>query len=93
MKITNNSSMEIEQIQRKIYDIRGQRVMLDKDLADLYCVSTKVLNQAVKRNISRFPDDFMFQLTVDETFHLRSQSVTSSWGGHVICQMFLQKME
>lgn len=60
MKITNNSSMEIEQIQRKIYDIRGQRVMLDKDLADLYCVSTKVLNQAVKPNVSRFPDDFMF---------------------------------
>ncbi len=66
---------------KKIYDIRGQRVMLDKDLADLYCVSTKVLNQAVKRNISRFPVDFMFQLTVEETFHLRSQSVTSSWGG------------
>lgn len=80
--------MEIEQIQRKIYDIRGQRVMLDKDLADLYCVSTKALNQAVKRNISRFPDDFMFQLTVEETFHLRSQSVTQMVGGTLFAQCF-----
>jgi hypothetical protein len=55
--------MEIEHIQRKIYEIRGQRVMLDSDLADLYGVSTKVLNQAVKRNFTRFPIDFMFQLT------------------------------
>ena len=73
--------MEIEHIQRKIYEIRGQRVMLDSDLADLYGVSTKVLNQAVKRNITRFPIDFMFQLTKEETLHLRSQFVTSSWGG------------
>ena len=73
--------MEIEHIQRKIYEIRGQRVMLDSDLSDLYGVSTKVLNQAVKRNITRFPIDFMFQLTKEETLHLRSQFVTSSWGG------------
>ena len=73
--------MEIEHIQRKIYEIRGQRVMLDRDLSDLYGVSTKVLNQAVKRNITRFPIDFMFQLTKEETLHLRSQFVTSSWGG------------
>ena len=73
--------MEIEHIQRKIYETRGQRVMLDSDLADLYGVSTKVLNQAVKRNITRFPIDFMFQLTKEETLHLRSQFVTSSWGG------------
>lgn len=50
-------------IQSKIYEIRGQQVMLDRDLADLYGVETKVLNQSVKRNIERFPDDFMFQLT------------------------------
>ncbi|MDD3489558.1 MAG: ORF6N domain-containing protein [Paludibacter sp.] len=73
--------MEIEHIQRKIYEIRGQRVMIDRDLSDLYGVTTKALNQAVKRNISRFPIDFMFQLTKDEALHLRSQSVTSSWGG------------
>lgn len=73
--------MEIQQIQPKIFDIRGQRVMIDADLSDLYGVPTKVLNQAVKRNISRFPIDFMFQLTKEETQHLKSQIVTSSWGG------------
>ncbi|MBP3287597.1 MAG: ORF6N domain-containing protein, partial [Prevotella sp.] len=52
----------LEPIRSKIYEIRGQRVMLDRDLAELYGVQTKVLNQAVKRNIKRFPDDFMFQL-------------------------------
>jgi hypothetical protein len=56
----------IKSIQNRIYDIRGQRVMLDFDLAALYEVETKVLNQAVKRNIKRFPDDFMFQLTTIE---------------------------
>ena len=65
------------QIQNLIYVIRGQRVMLDSDLARLYEVETKVLNQAVKRNIERFPDDFMFQLTKDEYEFLRSQFVTS----------------
>jgi hypothetical protein len=55
--------------------------MLDKELADLYGVETKVLKQAVRRNIDRFPDDFMFELTRDEFSHLRSQFVTSSWGG------------
>ena len=54
---------ELENIQSKIYVIRGQRVMLDRDLASMYGVETKVLNQAVKRNIERFPEDFMFQLT------------------------------
>jgi hypothetical protein len=61
-----------------IYVIRDQKVMLDKDLAELYEVETKVLNQAVKRNISRFPDDFMFQLTTEECENLRSHTVTSS---------------
>jgi hypothetical protein len=73
--------MELQVIQNKIYEIRGQRVMLDRDLAELYRVTTSALNQAVKRNIKRFPDDFMFQLTSDEFANLISQNVISSWGG------------
>ena len=65
-------------IQNKIYEIRGQRVMLDRDLATLYGVTTSALNQAVKRNIKRFPDDFMFQLTNQEFANLKSQFVISS---------------
>lgn len=64
----------------KIYLIRDQKVMLDKDLAELYGVQTKVLKQAVKRNINRFPEDFMFQLTDNEEESLRSQIVTSKIG-------------
>lgn len=63
----------IKSIQNKIYEIRGERVMLDFDLAALYEVEARVLNQAVKRNIKRFPDDFMFQLTAVEAEGLRSQ--------------------
>jgi hypothetical protein len=70
-----------ETIVEKIYIIRGQKVMLDRDLAEMYGVEVKRLNQAVKRNISRFPDDFMFQLSQDEFKNLKSQFVTSSWGG------------
>lgn len=73
--------MELQTIQSKIYEIRGQRVMLDRDLAELYQVTTSALNQAVKRNIKRFPPDFMFQLTHQEFANLKSQIVTSSWGG------------
>ena len=65
----------------RILDIRGQRVLLDSDLAQLYEVETRVFNQAVKRNLKRFPSDFMFQLTKLEFENLISQSVTSSWGG------------
>ncbi|MDP8226027.1 MAG: ORF6N domain-containing protein [Candidatus Celaenobacter polaris] len=65
----------------KIIFIRGCKVMLDSDLAELYVVETRVLNQAVKRNIERFPSDFMFQLTNDEWENLKSQTVISSWGG------------
>lgn len=65
----------------KIYYIRDQKVMLDSDLAELYEVETRSLNQQVKRNIDRFPDDFMFQLTVIEWETLKSQNATSSWGG------------
>ena len=73
--------MELQAIQNKIYEIRGVRVMLDFDLAELYQVTTSALNQAVKRNIKRFPDDFMFQLSQTEFDNLKSQIVTSSWGG------------
>jgi hypothetical protein len=72
--------MNLQLIQNKIYEIRGQKIMLDVDLAELYDVGTKVLNQAVKRNIKRFPIDFMFRLTVDEWESLRSQIVTASVG-------------
>lgn len=70
-----------EIIMNKIYYIRGHKVMLDKDLAELYEVETKVFNQAIKRNLKRFPSDFMFQLKESEFKILRSQFVTSSWGG------------
>ena len=66
-----------EMVVSKIYVIRGQKVMLDRDLAEMYKVETKVLNQAVKRNIERFPKDFMFQLTKSEFENWRSQIVTS----------------
>ena len=65
----------------KIYYIRDQKVMLDSDLAELYEVETRVLNQQVKRNLDRFPEDFMFQLTEIEWETLKSQNATSSWGG------------
>jgi hypothetical protein len=68
----------IRSIQNRIYEIRGERVMLDFDLAALYEVETKALNQAVKRNIDRFPEDFMFQLSPLEWSSIRSQSVTTS---------------
>ncbi len=73
--------MELQVVQNKRYEIRGFRVMLDFDLAEMYQVETKALNQAVKRNIRKFPPDFMFQLTRQELIDLRSQIVTSSWGG------------
>ena len=72
-----------EIIESKIYLIRGKKVMLDKDLAILYKVSTKALNQAVKRNYDRFPSDFMFQLTKEEAYSLRSQFVTLKRGHHI----------
>ncbi len=71
----------IEQVERKIFLVRGQKVMLSTHLAELYGVGPKVLIQAVKRNIERFPRDFMFQLNRREFANLKSQIVTSSWGG------------
>ncbi len=70
------SIIRTERIERAILLLRGQKVMLDSGLAGLYGVQTKVLNQAVARNIERFPKDFMFQLSDDEAARLRSQSVT-----------------
>lgn len=72
--------IQIDQIQNKIYVIRGTQVMLDSDLAELYGVETRVLNQSVRRNSKRFPDDFMFKLTKEENEALKSQFVTSKEG-------------
>ena len=79
----NNSQLMIpdEILMQKIYMIRGRNVMLDQDLAELYNVKTKRLNEQVKRNISRFPEDFLFQLNKVEFNDLKSQFATSSWGG------------
>ncbi len=71
----------VERIMGKIYLIRNTKVMLDRDLAELYGVETRALKQAVRRNIKRFPPDFMFELSYQEFKNLRSQIVMSSWGG------------
>lgn len=73
--------LSADKIKRKIYTVRDAQVMLDADIAALYHVETKALNQAVKRNAERFPQQFMFQLSVQEYEELKSQIVTSSWGG------------
>jgi hypothetical protein len=78
--IAEQVPVRLEIIERRIYLIRGQKVMLDSDLAELYQVPTKRLNEAVKRNFDRFPEDFMFQLTDQETDSLRSQFATSNVG-------------
>lgn len=87
--VTSKVEIPAGRVERRILSIRGQRVMLDSDLAELYCVETKVLNQAVRRNIERFPQDFMFQLAPEEADGvrelqdgsvLRSQTVTSKDG-------------
>jgi hypothetical protein len=86
MEISKDKNLIIQSefIERRIFIIRGRKVMIDDDLAELYQIPTKRLNQAVKRNSSRFPEDFMFQLTREESQNLRSQFVTSSlnYGGH-----------
>ena len=71
----------VERIEGAIFFVRGHKVLLSQQLAQLYGVETKVLNQAVARNRNRFPDDFMFQLNAEELENLKSQFVTSSWGG------------
>jgi hypothetical protein len=80
-KSSSPLSITEEGIVNKIYVIRGKKIMLDRDLAELYGVQTRVLNQAVRRNMRRFPLDFMFVLTDGEFKNLISQSVISSWGG------------
>lgn len=77
----------IKTIQNRIYEIRGERVMIDRDLATLYEIETKALNLAVKRNIKRFPKDFMFQLTKDEYENLRFQFETSSTSHNKILRL------
>jgi len=77
----SRAAIPAERIERSILVLRGHKVLLDADLARLYGVETKVLLQALKRNPDRFPKDFMFQLTDQEFRDLRSQLVTSSWGG------------
>ncbi len=76
-KITVNENLVIS----KIYLVRGQKVMLDEDLSEMYGLETRRLNEQVKRNIERFPQDFMFQLTDKKFENLKSQFATSSWGG------------
>jgi hypothetical protein len=74
-------SQELQLLQSRIHSIRGEKVMLASGLAEIYGVETRALNQAVKRNPTRFPSRFMFQLTAEEVSNLKSQFVTSSWGG------------
>jgi hypothetical protein len=73
--------LSAELVATKIIFVRGKKVILDRDLAEMYGVKTKELNQAVQRNLKRFPNDFMYQLTREEVANLKSQIVTSSWGG------------
>ena len=80
LQSTGQMPLPLELIERRIYVIRGQKVMLDADLAELYQAPTKNLNLAVRRNTERFPEDFMFQLTAEEAESLRLQSATSKLG-------------
>jgi len=76
----SEKEIAVDVVLGKILVVRGKRVMMDRDLAQLYGVSVKRLNEQVKRNRSRFPDDFMYQLTREEVANLKSQNATSSWG-------------
>lgn len=73
--------MELAHIKNRIHEVRGMKIMLDFDLAQLYTIETKRLKEAVRRNIRRFPEDFMFELTSNEWENLRTQIASSSWGG------------
>ena len=79
--IPSTTSLPEEALFRKIHRVRDQEVLLDADLAALYGVETKRLKEAVRRNRTRFPEDFMFELTAEEVGHLKSQIASSSWGG------------
>lgn len=92
-KESNKIAIPDEIIMGKIYLIRGKKVLLDKDLAELYGVETKQLKRAVRRNLTRFPEDFMFELNTNEFNDLRSQFGTSSWGDPGTYQWLLLNME
>ena len=79
---TDSSLVPVQRIERRILLVRGQKVLLDRDLAELYGVETRILNQTVRRNLGRFPDDFMFALTREEILRI-SQTVTSSGRSHL----------
>ena len=79
--IVTTPSITTQAVQQRILVVRGQQVLMDRDLAQLYGVETKILNQAVKRNIERFPKEFMFKPDNQELANLKSQIVTASWGG------------
>jgi len=81
MKEEGQLTLPDEVVMEKIQLVRGKKVMMDEDLAELYNVETKRLNERIKRNIARFPEDFMFQLSQKEFDNLKSQIATSSWGG------------
>jgi len=81
MNKNNKSIIPVSRVKNSIFMIRDEKVMLDEDLAAMYGVETRALVQAVKRNMDRFPNDFVFQLSMDEFKNLKSQTVTSSWGG------------
>ena len=78
---SSNLIITADRIERRIFYLRGVKVILSSDLAELYGVAVKALNQAVRRNLDRFPEDFMFQLDREEFNNLKSQIVTSNWGG------------
>lgn len=80
----DSTAVSLERIEQLIYMIRGQRIMLDSDLANIYAVSTKALNQAVKRNAARFPEDFMFRVTAEELKEIRSQTVNTGNRSQVV---------
>ncbi|MGI6395252.1 MAG: ORF6N domain-containing protein [bacterium] len=79
--MNKNELIKVDDIKSKIFTLRGMQVMLDSDLAELYGVETKRLNEQVRRNIERFPEEFCFKLTEEESEILKSQNATSSWGG------------
>jgi hypothetical protein len=81
LSIIINEAMELVYIKDRIHEVRGMKIMLDFDLAQLYTIETKRLKEAVRRNIRRFPEDFMFELTSNEWENLRTQFASSSWGG------------
>ncbi len=81
MNKNHKSIIPVSRVKNSIFMIRNEKVMLDEDLAAMYGVETRALVQAVKRNMDRFPNDFVFQLSMDEFKNLKSQTVTSSWGG------------